>query len=141
MSAFLVGKPHIDALVTLALHGPSDRGPRYPGDGWSLANRCQPDALGRLLWRENLASVRYRYAQDGCASDDDLAGYTYTYAAATRPPLTAVQGLKALACLRYQSCEHPAWEASEAHAFCQQLQAALIAGLPGYEDAAWEIAS
>ena len=52
-----------------------------------------------------------------------------------------MQGLKALACLRYQSCEHPAWEASEAATFCQQLQAALIAGLPGYEDAAWEIAS
>jgi hypothetical protein len=33
MSAFIVSKAHIDALVTLALHGPSDRGPRYPGDG------------------------------------------------------------------------------------------------------------
>src|SRR5437763_14932954 len=99
MSAFIVSKSHIDALVTLALHGPSDRGPRYPGDGWGLANRYQPDALGRLLWGENRASVCYRYPQDARVSDD-TAAYTYTYAAATWPVLTAVQGLKPIACLR-----------------------------------------
>ena len=35
MSAYMVNKEHIDALVELAVSGPSNRpGGQYPGGGW-----------------------------------------------------------------------------------------------------------
>jgi hypothetical protein len=35
MSAFVVSRAHIDALVSLAIEGPEGRGPAYPGDATS----------------------------------------------------------------------------------------------------------
>jgi hypothetical protein len=47
--------------------------------------------------------------------------------------------LKAISCYEYQSCEHPGWRKSEAHAFCEALRDMAIGCLPGYDDAPWEI--
>jgi len=43
--------------------------------------------------------------------------------------------LKAIACLEYQSCEHPGWLDSEARVFCQALRRVAITALPGYSAA------
>lgn len=155
MSAFIVSKAHIDAIVDVAANGPSGRGPQYPGDGWysttwsedgvRLSARPDSDLAGQMLWRECYLSVTYRYPE--AEGENALPGpcdfsvadvLTYTF---TRPSarLTTVQCLKAIRCYEYQSCEHPGWKDSPAYAFCQHLTASLIAELPGYDEAAWEI--
>ena len=91
MSACMVDREHIDALVECAIWGPSNRpGGSYPGGGWRsggaglrwwavdaitlrhlplnelerVRREAQPDnadAVGAMLIAENLASVHYRY--------------------------------------------------------------------------------
>ena len=174
MSAFIVSRAHIDAIVSLALVGPTGRGPKYPGDGWHgptwfaeqpdrdswsiadysnnrrRADYTEADELGQMLLGECIRSVSARYRDD---SIDELPGViaeTATWAADgiesyryrhPRRRLTAVEGLKAIACLEYQSCEHEQWEASEALRFLEALRRSLINALPGYDDAAWDISS
>ena len=53
--------------------------------------------------------------------------------------LEPVAALKALSCYEYQSCEDPGWQGSEARAFCDSLRRCLIAALPGYEAAPWDL--
>lgn len=137
MSAFIVNKEHIDALVRLAVvHDVS----WYDG-GAMRYTRHDPDGVGLMLLTENVNSVRYRYEDTPL---DHLPGpltaywtKPYSYSPMGKVP-TAVQGLKLVACLDYQSCEHPGWEASNAHKFCESLKDALINVLPGYEEAPWE---
>lgn len=155
MSAFVVVKPHVDALIQLAVDGPPER-ERYPGDcygprwlaepvehwqdaEWRSASSANRDEIGDMLVRECVRSVSYRY-QD----NDDLPGPIEPYYLAPyayeRPPHcpTAVEGLKLIACYEYQSCEHPQWETSQAKRFCDALRSSLIDALPGYDDAPWE---
>lgn len=47
--------------------------------------------------------------------------------------------MKFIQCLRYQSCETPDWEDTEAAALLDRLQIDIIRMLPGYEDANWSI--
>lgn len=164
MSAYIVNKAHIDALLRVAIEGPADRGPSYPGDGWLMSSyyHKQPDgrltshevsretrdALGAMLIVECATSVRYRYHNEPLADlpgpiDKDfvrlalLGQYTYNIRARH---LTAVEALKAIDGYEYQSCEHPDWEASEAYTFCETLRKYLISSLPGYDAAdTWEV--
>lgn len=137
MSAFLVHAGHIDYLVSAALAC-------HTGAvqfGYEPVTVANADACGRMLWRENVASVSYRYPRD---TPDALPGpipYTDPGAYTFRPyrQVTIVQALKAVGCYEYQSCEHPGWEESDARTFCVQLQSALIARLPGYAAAPWTI--
>jgi hypothetical protein len=153
MSAFIVSKSHIDALISVAAFGPSDRGPRYPGDGWippqyrteagAFDPRVESDAIGCLLWLENLTSVSYRYGGEQLEmlpgpiglTADDFAGYRHRN---PRRRPTAIEALKLLASYEYQSCEHPGWHESAAHRFVLTLRATLIGALPGYDEASWE---
>ncbi len=138
MSAFLVHPGHIDYLVSAAIAANIPYGGvRYGGDRVELGNA---DDAGRMLWRENLASVAYRYGDDrdslpGPVPFPDVETYTFRQFRTLSP----VQAFMATACYEYQSCEHPGWEASDALAFCSQLRRDIIAILPGYEDADWEI--
>jgi hypothetical protein len=146
MSVYVVPKAHIDALVATALDGPADAGAPAVHQGRCLLPGYQrgADALGRMLWLENLRSVAYRHAPDVSGycfdpvrlTDEAIAAYTYQ-----RPVrrLTIVAALKALQGYRYQACECPDWEASDAASFCRQLESALISALPGYDDAPWAI--
>lgn len=103
MSAWIVSKKHIDYIVTAIIQA-------------ELSTKT-PDEIGRMLWRECLASVAYRYPDDGdgerpgpadfCDSDVD----TYTWD--ETPALTAGALMKTLGCYRYQSCEHPGWDDSK----------------------------
>lgn len=165
MSAFLVSKPHIDALVYAALSRRRCGLSWYDCDPVALeaqftssldyfavlhvhhreARHEDADRLGRMLWQENLASVTARYPDDASGerpgpcglTDEQIAAYTYT---SPRTRLEPVAILKALHCYEYQSCEHDGWRGSEAYQFCQALQAAMISALPGYDEADWEIA-
>lgn len=115
MSAWIVSKTHIDYIVTAVIRA-------------ELSGRS-PDEIGRMLWRECLASVAYRYPQDGDGErpgpigfrDADVDAYTWT----ETPELTPAGLDKTLGCYRYQSCEHPGWEGSEADVITGKLRSAL----------------
>ena len=164
MSAFIVSKAHVDALVHAAAaveHGEhrsglswyhftevDDRG--WPADmrhyevGYS--DQASQDECGRMLWGENLRSIEYRYPDtienQMYPGPGDFLGWPdvdqYT-CKGLRPTPDPVAILKALDCYEYQSCEHPGWRTSNAHAFCEALRGKMICSLPGYRDAAWEV--
>lgn len=108
------------------------------------------DRVGAMLWSENARSVAYRYDEDydEIPGPNDfgvmaLAGYRYEGQRLSASPLHAqvdpVAVLKACDGFEYQSCEHPDWESSEAHAFLDALRRKMIRALPGYADADWSI--
>lgn len=170
MSAFVVDKAHIDALVAAGL-GYKRYGEMswyHDGDRHDLKLNTA-DAVGQMLWSENVTSVEYRYSPEsreniyGEAFGDqtpvtDLPGnYQLEIIAPGVEPIEVpqwsseyrypfetrvrkpVEILKAISCLEYQSCEHPGWDESEAKAFCDALREQMINALPGYDDAAWGI--
>lgn len=107
MSAWIVSKRHIDAIVTAAINAGLSRGKTA-------------DQLGDMLWRENVASVSYRYRE---ARPDVFYRFEPN---ALNDPWSLV---KQLDCYDYQSCEHPEWEASEARALIENLRAHTMAAL------------
>lgn len=162
MSAFIVGHDHIDAILTVASRGAYGF---HPGDtrgkvswwrndpeevSWQeLEERAiRPGAtdeelteIGRMLLTENQASVSYRYPEDSPGElpgtiGEAAANYRFhpVFELDTRPET----GFGLIACLRYQSCEHPGWKRSEAFRFCEAFEAAMILRLPGMETAPWE---
>lgn len=158
MSAFVVSKAHIDALVTAGLALPGRHGPlawfwpevtpeeiRYAEQRCALGIYQQrrhvltgrtAGRVGAMLWAENQRSVNYCYDQDGLEEPFEfrpLPGNLLD----TR---VSVVVLKAVDCYEYQSCERPEWERSEAKAYCDALRAVAIRRLPGYDDApSWEV--
>lgn len=152
MSAFVVDREHIRYLLVVArklgdrLSGPLSwyhRGKRYsieaehPGDQAAHEMR-----LAQMLWNENIKSVMYRYPD--CTRDDlpGPCGEDFKIRAtdlADRPewlyPLDLAQVFKSCDCYEYQSCEHPGWKHSQAHAFIQALRSAAWHQLPGYKNA------
>lgn len=130
MSAFVVSEKHIDYLVSAAYLWTRTQG----------INGYERDNAARMLEAENRRSVAYRYPSAAESNPVAIAD-----ALNARPPVrltlnvNPVQVLKAIACLEYQSCEHPEWETSTARAWLESLRNQAIANLPGYETAAWEI--
>ncbi len=122
MSAWIVSKEHIDYIVTALIRA-------------ELTSKT-PDETGRMLWRECLASVAWRYPADAPGDrpgpvdfrDSDVDTYTW----AETPELTPGGLAKTLGCYQYQSCEHPGWEGSEAYAITTKLRDAL--GDVAYDD-------
>jgi hypothetical protein len=162
MSAFIVGKAHIDALVIAAVYAePGDCGPLtwfareltedektgayQAGEPWGpeapeiacevrrQATPDQADRIGQILMRENRLSVNHRYNENEV---EDIYSFTPIKGTVRVNP---VMILKAIDCYEYQSCEHPGWEGSEAHAFCEALRRRMIRRLPGYDEAPWEV--
>lgn len=119
MSAWIVSRAHIDVLVQALCEG------EYVTDR-------SPDEVGRELWRENLASVAYRYPNDGNGGrpgpmefrDSDVDTYTYRRPSVRIEP-SAV--LSATGCYDYQSCEHPGWESSVSRVWVTMMDDALRA--------------
>jgi hypothetical protein len=155
----MVSKEHIDRLIATALHGPTDNAtpsgygqhrwsaPRFGADHTELREGDgSASLLGDMLVRENLSSIHYRYP-DTITSPDNTPGpidqYWLTEYAfqVDAKPLTIAQAAKALACYKYQSCEHPGWPHSDAREFCNKLRDRLCGCLPGYDDAEWELSS
>lgn len=111
MSAFIVSRRHIDFMVTAIIR--------------AELTSMTPDETGRMLWRECLASVAYRYPDDGNGERPGPLGFrdsdvdTYTWA--ETPELTEGGLHTTMACYRYQSCEHPGWDGSEAEIITRKL--------------------
>jgi len=121
MSAFIVSRNHIAALVE-AMY-------RYDV---ALKPCLEPEQLGQLLWDENITSVQYRYHGDALV---DLPGplnenYCYMQHTATttiRRFIAKPTNVFMIACCYiYQSCEHPAWENSQAFQIVNALCAGII---------------
>jgi hypothetical protein len=159
MSAYVVDREHIDALVCLAVRGPGGR-PINPCRAWHgvrwlpdsdsdwrdalHAEHGNADMIGRMLWAENVRSIHYRYPDTvdrgnlpGPSDFTEAEVFTYVWPFSA-PRLTAVQGLGAIDCYEYQSCEHPGWASSEAGRFCDALRRKLIGALPGY---GWDLSA
>lgn len=130
MSAFVVPKVHIDAIIA----------------GWVLlADQYSPAAerlakaaeIGAMLWRENHRSVNARYNEN-----EKSPGYRYDRIPMPRKhrPETLAILAQALACYEYQSCECDDWEESAAAKFCNQVRHEICRALPGYDKAeAWNV--
>ena len=141
MSAWIVNKAHIDAMVTAAQFCGRDYGSFYywhERDAHYVTFETEDD-VGQMLWSENVASVSYRYNGDtdlpGPIPTPDPTSYEFTRSR----PFSPVEMLSAIDCYEYQSCEHPGWKDSQAHAFCQALRHQMIGCLPGYDEAPWGI--
>jgi len=156
MSAFIVGKKHIDYMISAGLkytkYGPlrwyqpksTEDVESGNSDQLGLDNILRniheyelteetADAVGRMLWMENHVSVAYRYGKQM----DVTIGEPYRFERQRKTDPVVV--LKAIACYEYQSCEDPEWETSQAKAFCNALRSVAISNLPGYDAAPWEI--
>lgn len=114
MSAWLVSEAHIDALVQAAVV-----------DG--LVEVRAATATGRMLWRENMLSLAYRY--DDPIDEEALDGYRFE---GIEAPLDDAVILHLAECYRYQTCEHVGWSGSDA----ARLTAALTS-LIGARHPAW----
>lgn len=161
MSAYVVDREHLLALVRTAVEGPSGRGV-YPDNAWhGLRWYAVPDRelrsigwresevhvrrldwttveeLARLLFDENVASVRYRYADaDESGMIPDEAPFTMGDVRRA-PRLSVGTALGALDCFEYQACEHDEWADSEARRFCDAFRRALCHAVSGYS---WSVA-
>ena len=150
MSAYMVSKEHIDAILCVVVEGPAQSGktthewqviiaytdlfPKGTGDPLN--------ALGDLLVRENLSSIHSRYPDtvtDLENTPGPIAQYwlrEYVYRHPARKP-NVIEALKLIDCYEYQSCEHPEWPGSQAKKICDRLRCLLVSALPGYEKASW----
>lgn len=151
MSAFVVCREHVDVLVRLAISGASDAEPAArrldfpariedqsgrwrrvaPVDDLQHADLIDPSEVGRILWAENALSVGHR-----CGEPVADPGEEYAYRDPGFAP-TSAEAAKALVCIEYQSCEHPGWAGSTAAGIVQTLRAAVLASLPGTDQAPW----
>jgi hypothetical protein len=144
MSAFTVPTEHVDALLTAGLAFCTEKRPltwHYPppttaepstADRQRTLTLATAGRVGAMLLAENVRSVNYRYDED-----DWEPPYLFHPLPGTPDPLVV---LKAIACLKYQSCEHPGWLASEARVFCEALRSVAVVKLPGFFDAeGWPI--
>lgn len=158
MSASIVADLHVNLLVYagLSLVGPDERlrwfsrrlndeekaaafevgswtGPGIAEVCGQLMRELTPESAGRVgavLLAENARSVNHRYA-----ADDWESVFEYS---PMRGQLTPLHVLGAIDYYEYQSCEHPDWDESEAHAFCDALRRAAIERLPGHK---WIVAN
>ena len=159
MSAFIVDKVHIDALVTAAME--LTPGEHSSGLRWIVPNPSKPGGyeakelgyfdkiraseVGQMLWAENLASIHGRYP-DTAETDSNYPGpadfesyqvgrYEWEHVPGIIDPLAIVD---AISCYEYQSCEHDGWRTSEAQIFCDALKDKMIRRLPR-KMSVWEI--
>lgn len=136
MSAFVVSKEHIDALVTAGLEFGRPYGPmRWYWGNPARSNELRAETAGQvgaMLWAENQRSVNFRYTEDEIEEP-------YQFERMPGTPIPPVIVLKALQCFEYQACESDDWRETEAYAFCQALRKRAISRLGGYDAAPWEI--
>ena len=142
MSAYIVEKATIDAILTFALTGRQKFGTikRIAGDNrpgeYTVTTDYDINQIGQALWDENVRSVNARYSEQ---SEFEA----YKFKALHKLPgkdgryLAPIDIIKICQCLEYQSCEHDGWQDSFAKDFLDRVVSAAIRCLPGYEDAPW----
>jgi hypothetical protein len=121
MSAWIVTKAHIDALVqALTVEG--------------LVPVSDATKTGQMLWDENYASINARYRETEKAPRYKFKG--------VEAPLHDAAIVRQARCYDYQTCEHAEWEGSEARRLVDALVAKLEARNGGEDfDRAYEAAS
>jgi hypothetical protein len=142
MSAFVVDKVHIDAMVWAALAATSYGRPFswYWNDARNEVTTENADEVGQMLIDQCVKSVSHRYSG---AKLTDLPGPCDAYWVVPyhyKPPVIKpelVESLKNIRHYEYQACEDEDWEATTAYAFCLSLTESLIMKLQGYEAAPW----
>jgi hypothetical protein len=127
MSAFMVSRLHIACLAKW-------HAARLRGVGHTVL--CEDEErIANALSMENARSVNYRYP----GHPAELP-HVFTFHEIDRAPeLTPIRALKAADCLRYQSCERPDYERTEAFSIVQRIRSEAIAMIPGYNEAPWAI--
>lgn len=131
MSAWLCSATHVAAIVAFYARD------RYCSWTWLRMPDARPEGVATMLHQENVRSVFGRY---GDSASDFGPPHEFSAREIERAPvLTPVEVLKAVGCLRYQSCEHEEWEGSNAERFLRAVEASAIAALPGYDAAPWGI--
>lgn len=124
MSAWIVDRNHLDLLLTAAID-------------WDVITADQADAIGRMLWKENLTSVAYCYPHDRDGDrpgpdgfrDRDVDTYQHRpYPGRIDPEVVAT----AAHSLRYQSCGHPGWLDSTAMQWLNRLHQLATDRIPAY---------
>jgi len=119
MSAFICNHSHVTALAVYAARN-------------RLLNLSDANRIGEMLHAENIKSVNHRYGEA------TLPAFALCEWAAFHE-FSLAQIIKAARCLRYQSCEHPGWEASDACKLLEEIIGQSTTDLPGYDEAEWEI--
>ncbi len=141
MSAFVVSKSHINAMIHAGLAVQYRPLTWYHNGKAHILSNDTSNAVGQMLLDECVKSVCHRYDDSkitnlpGPTNAEWLIPFEYHF---TYKRPTPIQALKLISCYEYQSCEHPEWKESEAHAFCETLRHCTIERLTGYEDATWE---
>ena len=139
MSAFVVDKAHINAMVNAGLSVRYKPLHWYTKDEEShVLNDENADEVGQMLLDECVRSVSHRYDDSPRTDLPSRSDAEYIMPFSFKPfyqPLPPVQMLKLISCYEYQTCEHQEWKDNEAHAFCHALRSATINRLPGYEEA------
>ena len=136
MSAFVVSDKHIDQLANLIVYGPAGASRNWTAPRFNGSTACgmDIDAIALALLRENIISVNARYGEG--------AELPTQYTAKIIPitgRMQLAQAFKALDCYEYQSCEHEGWDTSPLRQLCNQVRRQMIALLPGYSEAQWEL--
>jgi hypothetical protein len=129
MSAFVVGKVHIDALVTAWIYLADEYGSERDN------RHAKADEVGKMLWTENYKSVNYRYGRNDSVND-------YEFSELPMPKMTyhVLARISQLgSCYGYQSCEHNEWEESNACKFLRDLSVEISHKLGClYDPDTWE---
>jgi hypothetical protein len=116
MSAFICSDATTNALAQLAEVEPESR-----------------QRIAEVLRTANTRSVNVRY-------DQDEAPIPIAYAPSREVKvLSPVQVLKLCACFDYQCSESPEYPQSEAAQIVTAIRCRMIAKLPGYEEADWDL--
>ncbi|GMA37786.1 hypothetical protein [Demequina litorisediminis] len=133
MSAFIVAKTHIDALVTAGVKNRT-HGPLYVHHGGIALDvrHANADLIGQALTDAVHASVNHRYR-------DAVNPPAYTFRMLDTDVLPPVVILSLIACYRYQACEIDGWDTTLAATYLNVIEAASIRELPGYDEAPWEL--
>lgn len=129
MSAWIISENHVRLLVEALF--------QYEVMSTNASAPMTPEALGKLLWRENHKSINHRYAKRArtphyihdsaalCAWDYPTPGRGLVRELCRDPWLV----LKQIGCYQYQSCEHAGWETSVASAYMAKLEAQIAKSL------------
>jgi hypothetical protein len=148
MSAFVVSKRHIDAIVRWAVQRDMVYGYEHGQGKWRHLTFEDADWLGRMLWAENVTSVEYRYPDTAEGGEypgpigflpDEIVGYKLDTRTWVNAPVSAVQVLKLCHSLDYQSCEHDGWKTSYAKEWLDAIREAAETYVPGYAEAEWSL--
>lgn len=118
MSAWIVNKPHIDALVQALIE-------------YRLIGPSHATEIGRDLWAENHKSVNYRYGEAEKAPE-----YKFEGVEAHVDPAVIARNIR---CYWYQTCEHPDSPAYADNTLLAQLAAKLGEPDKGRDDIPWGI--